>query len=128
MEPQRIKPQGNGWSLLGIYKDYTAYQKGRLSALSSICFIEDEHLPPHWEWLISFSNMGKERLNDKGIEICLRDFAAEDFVEDNHEKGVARKFWKAVEEKYRQPCLCKDELVITEGEYQYSIKKETPNG
>lgn len=66
--------------------------------------------------------LGKRRLRDDEIIICLKDFGAEDFVEDNHEAGIARKFWLAVEERYRAPCPCQDENVIVEGDYRYSVK------
>ncbi len=122
--PQRVKPQGNGWEMRHFSDKYTAYQSGNLCALSSTAFISDEHLPPHWEWLISFSSLGQRRLNDADIAKCLKDFGAEDFEEDNHEHGIARKFWKACEEQYRKRCPCKNETVITEGDYQYSIQKE----
>ena len=123
-EPQRIRPS-NGWNMMAMNKNYTAWQKGEFCALSSVCFIHDEHLPPHWEWLISFSNMGRTRLSDKEMEKCLADFNASDFEEDNHERGIARKYWQAIEPQYRKLCPCKDEVVIAEGEYQYSVKKGT---
>lgn len=122
--PRRIAPQGNGWHIAQVSEQFTGYQAGQFFALSSVVFVSDEHLPPHWEYLLSFSGFGYRRLSDAEIKLCLKDFGAEDFQEDNHEPGVARKFWKAVEERYRQPCPCKDELVITEGDYQYSVKKE----
>jgi hypothetical protein len=114
----------NGWTLLGISKPYTAWQKGHICALSSLVNVYDEHQPAHWEWLISFSNMGRKRLSNQEIAICLKDFGAEDFMEDNHESGIARKFWLAVDEKYRVPCPCQDENVIVEGDYKYSVKKD----
>lgn len=122
--PERLKPQGNGWVLVGVTEDYTGWQNGVFCALSSVAYVHDEHTPPHWEWLISFSNMGERRLSNPAIKQCLKDFGAEDFEEDNHEIGVVRKFWKAVDPKFRKPCPCKDEVVITEGDYQYSVKKE----
>ena len=120
-KPQPRKPQGFGWKIIGVTRDYTAWQNGHISALSSVAYISDEHLPPHWEWLISFSNMGRQRLSNKDIAPALKAFGAEDFEEDNHEPGIARKYWLAVDEKYRKPCPCKDETVITEGEYKYSV-------
>lgn len=123
-KPERRKPQGFGWSIVEINENYTAWQKGDVCALSSVVFVEDEHLPPHWEWLVSFSSMGRRRLCDKEIAMVLPIFGAEDFEEDNHEQGIARKFWLSVDEKYRKPCPCKDEVLITEGDYKYSIKKE----
>lgn len=123
LNAKRRTPSG-GWHMMDMNKDWTAYQKGKFCALSSLVNVYDEHQPAHWEWLISFSNMGRARLSDAEIKKCLRDFGAEDFMEDNHEPGVARKFWLAVEEKYRVPCPCQDEEVIVEGDYRYSVKKE----
>lgn len=124
IEPvERRKPSAS-WSLGQVEQDWTQWQCGHMSALSSVVNVYDEHQPAHWEWLISFSNMGKKRLSNEEIKICLRDFGAEDFMEDNHEPGIARKFWLAVDEKYRVPCPCQDESVIVEGDYQYSVKKD----
>lgn len=120
--PARKIPEGFGWYIIEMNEKYTAWQNGYICALSSVAHISDEHLPPHYEWLVSFSNMGKWRLSDKDVGRALKAFGAEDFEEDNHESGVARKYWMAVEEKYRRPCPCKDEMVITEGDYKYSVK------
>lgn len=119
---QRRKPSGN-WTLIDINPQFTAYQRGQFCALSSLVNVYDEHQPAHWEWLISFSKMGMARLSNAEVQQCLKDFGAEDFMEDNHEPGIARKFWLAVEEKYRVPCPCQDEQVIVEGDYRYSVKK-----
>lgn len=123
MKPERRKPEGFGWIIVEVNEQYTAWQNGHICALSSVVFVEDEHLPPHWEWLVSFSNMGRLRLSDYQVLKGLKAFNAENFEEDNHERGIARKYWLAVEEKYRKPCPCKDELVISEGDYKYSVKK-----
>lgn len=123
-DPQRRIPQGFGWNIVGIEADYTAWQSGFICALSSIVYLHDEEKPPHWEWLISFSKNGRSRLSDKEIKIALKAFDAQEFEEDNHEPGIARKFWLSVDPKYRKPCDCKDEMVITEGDYRYSQKKD----
>lgn len=124
--PPRKKPEGFGWIIVETNKNFTAWQKGDLCALSSVVYVhDDKHLPPHYEWLVSFSKGGKERLSNEEIKPALKAFQAEDFEEDNHESGIARKFWFAVEEKYRKPCPCKNEAVITEGEYQYSIQRNS---
>ena len=120
--PERKKPNSN-WSLIAITTDYTAWQMGQWCALSSVALLNEEHLPAHWEWLISFSRLGKARLSDKEIRQCLKDFDALDFEEDNHEPGISRKFWLAVDHKYRKPCPCKDEVIVAEDEYLYSKKK-----
>lgn len=111
--------------MLEVTPDFTRWQRGHLCALSSVAFLQDEHQPAHWEWVVSFSNMGRERLSNDDIALCLAAFDAKDFEEDNHSPGVARKFWLAVEHEFRTPCPCKDETVITEGEYSYSVKKES---
>lgn len=121
--PERRKPTSGHWVLEQINKDYTVWRKGQFYCLSSVVFISDEHLPPHWEWLISFSWGGRKELNNAQIKECLTDFEALNFEEDNHERGNARKFWLAIDQKYRKPCPCKDEIIITEGEYQYSQKR-----
>lgn len=126
IEMPRRKPQGFGWIKIMENSDYTAWQNGQICALSSMVHVSDEHQPAHWEWLVSFSKMGRERLTNKEIAPALKAFDAENFEEDNHESGKARKFWLAVDEKYRKPCPCKNEEVITEGDYQYSVEKPTP--
>ena len=121
--PQRRKPQGSGWRMVDINENWTAWKKGGVYALSSVIEVEDEHQPLHWEWMISFSYMGQRVLTNKELKKPIKDFCAEGFEEDNHEKGIVRKFFMAVEPKYRVPCPCKDEIIITEGEYSYSAKK-----
>lgn len=122
---QRRKPTG-GWNLVSIEEEYTRYIKGPFMALSSVVNVYDEHLPPHLEWLISFSKINSHVApNNNEIAHLLKDFGAEDFLEDNHEPGRSRKFWLAVEEKYRVPCPCKDEKTIVEGDYEYSVKKDS---
>lgn len=123
-EPVDRRTPSGAWSIGMVTKEWTQWQCGHLCALSSVVYVSDEHQPAHWEWLISFSNMGKKRLSNEEIKICLRDFGAEEFLEDNHEPGIARKFWFAVDEKYRVPCPCQDENVIVEGDYRYSVKKD----
>lgn len=123
MDNQRRKPMQGLWQLDHVAQDYTVWRKGHFVCLSSVVLIDDEHQPPHYEWLISFSWDGVRMLSDQHIQECLTDFHALNFEEDNHEKGIVRKFWLAIDEKYRRPCPCKDEILITEGEYQYSQKK-----
>ena len=123
IQPQRRSPKHGGWVLQEIREHFTIWRKGHLVCLSSIVWIEGEHLPPHWEWLISFSYEGRSVLNDEQIKKCLSDFEASEFEEDNHERGNARKFWLAVDQKYRKPCPCKDEIIVKEGSSIYSQKK-----
>lgn len=122
-QAQRRTPNSK-WSVVGIYRNYTAYRRNDFYGLSSLVNISDEHFPAHEEWLVSFSKANRARLSNKEIKVCLKDWCLEGFLEDNHEPGLARKFWMAVEEKYRLPCACQDETVIVEGDYRYSVKKQ----
>lgn len=119
--PKRMQPIAAGWWLEKIDPEFTVWRKGLFKCLSSVVYISDEHLPPHWEWLISFSYSGKT-LNDNQVKEVLNEWGALEFEEDNHERGVVRKFWLAVEHRFRKPCPCKDEKIITEGNYSYSQK------
>ena len=109
-----------GWVVTGITKDFTMWQSGQFRALSSLVNIEDGHQPPHYEWVVSFSQQSRQPLTNKQVAQCLRDFDALDFEEDNHDPGIARKFFLPVEHKYRKPCPCKDERMIALGDYVYS--------
>ena len=109
-----------GWNVTGILPEFTMWQKGELRALSSLVNIDDGHQPPHYEWVVSFSQSSRQPLNDKQVAQCLRDFDALDFEEDNHEPGIARKFFQPVEHQYRKPCPCKDERLVALGDYIYS--------
>lgn len=124
IEPASRKRPPYYWHCLGVTPEYTMFQRGHLCALSSVAFLDDGHQPPHWEWVLSFSNMGRTRLTNEEIKRCLTAFDALEFEEDNHSPGVARKFWLALDPQYRKPCPCKDETVITEGDYKYSAKNE----
>ncbi|MAU41014.1 MAG: hypothetical protein CMF31_05260 [Kordiimonas sp.] len=122
--PERWRPSGGAWSVIDIDKDWTVWRNSEgVFALSSVCIVDNGYLPPHWEWLISFSMMGRYRPSNKMMKKVLEEWGLEDFEEDNHGCGVARKYWMARDEEYRQPCPCKDEEMITEGDYQYSRKR-----
>jgi len=111
-----------GWNVIGILPEFTMWQKGEYRALSSLANIDDGHQPPHYEWIVSFSKQSREVLTDAEIAKCLADFDALDFEEDNHEPGIARKFFLPVEHQYRKPCPCKDERIVSLGDYKYSTK------
>lgn len=113
------------WIVIGVYKNFTAFQHkiNGVRALSSLIHVKEDHLPPHWEWLISFSIMGKKRVPKNMVKWCLEQFGSEDFEEDNHEPGIVREFFLAVDPELRVPCPCKDEILIRDGDYEYSVKK-----
>lgn len=128
MKPQRKLPAlafESNWTMVLNSDNFTAWQHkiNDICALSSIIYVKEEHLPPHWEWLISFSIMGKKRVPKEMIEWCLRQFDAAEFEQDNHEPGIARKFFMAVDPEFRVPCPCKDEILIKDGDYEYSVNK-----
>lgn len=123
-KPPAYKPSGGGWSFSSFVEAGMAWQHiTGICAISSIVWVNDEHEPEfHWEWLVSFSVMGRQRVTNKQLEFVLRDWSMQDFEEDNHEPGIARKFWLAVEQRFRKPCPCKDEIIKSEGEYSWSEK------
>lgn len=124
-EPKPIQPSSALWKFMGFLPNGTHIWMHTLgiSALSSVIQVKDEHLPLHWEWLVSVSFSGQRRVKPEELKIFLDDFALRDFEEDNHEPGVARKFWMAVDPQYRKPCPCKDEELVTEIDgYQWSRK------
>lgn len=127
-KPDTFKPDGGGWTFKQFWKgDSMVWIKtnNRITAISSVVWVNDEHEPEmHWEWLVSFSVVGYTRVSNKDLKWILRDWKMEQFEEDNHESGIARKFWLAVDERFRKPCPCKDEIIKSEGEYEWSEKKD----
>ncbi len=123
-KPTSKIPTGS-WTFLQFCDQGMAWQHpSGVCAISSIVWVNDEHEPEyHWEWLVSFSIMGRRRVSDKKLKWILKDWGMEDFEEDNHTPGIARKFWLAVDQKFRKPCPCKDEIIKSEDEYFWSEKK-----
>lgn len=79
-----------------------------------------------WQWLVSISCFGK-RASDEVCAQALRDFDMPNAEEDNHESGVARKFWRSchLPPEAATECECKtDERVIVEPD-GYTWSKET---
>lgn len=127
MKPERKKPISSEWSWAGFSWDNgTPWQNEKgYCALSSVIQVKEDHTPLHWCWLVSFSYMGKRALNNKEIKSCLKDWGIEDFEEDNHEPGIARKFFLPVDPAFRKPCPCKNEEVVHyKGDYFYSRKRK----
>jgi len=111
------------WFVHSVKADFTVWQSSYgVGALSSMIEVEDEHLPLHWEWLVSFSHISRRRLTNEEMKRVIKDWGIEQFEEDNHESGIARKFWLAVDPSYRKPCPCKDEEQVIEGDYVWSRK------
>lgn len=121
--PNRWGVPSKGWSFLQFGDEWIAYQNSYgYVALSSVTWVENGYMPGHWEWLISFTGPRNKRVNNRLIKRFIKEWNLKDFEEDNHGPGTARKFWLAVEEDFRAPCPCKDEMIIREGDYEYSIK------
>lgn len=116
-----VTPQGVAW----IRR--TNMGRGYYAISSRIVVKEPHHETPNEQFLVSFSfqnGKGPQRISNVNLAPILREWGIDDqWEEDNHERGAARKFWLPLEERYRRPCPCKDEVVITEGDYSYSVKK-----
>ncbi|WP_339862279.1 hypothetical protein [Paremcibacter congregatus] len=125
-KPPSRQPNGAGWKFIGLIEAGAGWRHSKgICAISSVAWVNDDHEPErHWEWLISFSVMGRHRVSNKDLKWILKDWDMENFEEDNHEPGIARKFWLAIEERFRKPCPCKDEIIKSEGEYFWSEKVE----
>ncbi|MEH6476671.1 MAG: hypothetical protein V7727_13345 [Sneathiella sp.] len=123
-QPASMRPLGDGWHFVGFCQAGMAWQNSRgVAAISSTVWVNDKDEPRlHWEWLVSFSMAGKRRLTIAEMTKAVADWGVQEFEEDNHEPGIARKYWLAIDPQFRKPCPCKDETIIVEGDYQYSVQ------
>lgn len=84
------------------------WSRGRLMVLSSVdeMDLRGERRP---QWLVSVSSAGRrgrQRPTDDELARALRDFGMEKAEEDNHEPGVARKFFLLVDARPQDPPIC----------------------
>ena len=131
--PKPHKPISNQWTLTGFTPRGITWIRWKgvglyYAAISSVVLVKEaHHARPNYQWIVSFSRQcgrGPERIPNKVMAWIKDEWNLNGWEEDNHEPGCARKFWLPVEEELRGvECPCKDETVVVEGDYQYSIKK-----
>ncbi len=107
-KPVEIYPKSDrGWQLTGLNAAGLTFLHipSGVSAISSTGWTRGgEGLPDHWEWLVSFSAKGGTRVSNAQLDWILKDWGLEEAEEDNHEPGIARKFFMAIDPRYRVPC------------------------
>lgn len=105
----------------------SCWQVGRFSVASSLIRAE---LPTGIgvgpQWLVSISRKGSRRPTQDECRRLLRHLGLGDAEEDNHESGVARKYFQPLDPAQRVDCHCKadDEQVVDPDGYPWSRAKE----
>ena len=119
-QPCARMPKGTRWQLRQVLqidgRDLYCYARGTLWAHSSIDNMELPKRPGATgpTWLVSISRSGA-RASDDEVRDVLIAFGMHEAEEDNHEPGVARKFFLIVDPAERTACECKaDEEQIVE--------------
>lgn len=118
-----LKPSGPGWvkfapppgfEELGAVVDRYIHQVCRLSVISGVVVVEDQHggpAGPHYH--VSVCRLGEgfrpERCDSNDARWVLEQFAMDGAEEDNHvPNGKARNFWRPVAQKdIGRECPCK---------------------
>lgn len=77
-------------------------------------------------WCVSISRRGRRRPTVNECRRLLRHFGMGSAEEDNHENGIARKFWMPVDPAERVDCECKidEEQVVEADGYTWSRPRE----
>ena len=131
MECER-RPVGLGWSQVSappqLIEDSLAvssWVNGPFLAISALVATQHHSGNVGPEWLISISRRGSRRPRSREVRRLLRDFEMWPCEEDNHELGIARKFWLPVDPKERGVCECKadEEQVVEPDGYTWSRKR-----
>ena len=124
------RPTGAGWSWFEppIYRGANAsgWLRGNFRILSQIDNIELPKGGIGPQWIVSISRRGRRRPTVKECRRLLRHFGMGSAEEDNHEKGIARKFWLPVDPAERVDCECKvdEEQVVEADGYTWSRPRE----
>jgi len=100
----------------------STWANGRFLAISQLA---DMKLPSGGigpTWTISISRQGSRRPRDREVRRILREFSMWPTEEDNHEPGIARKFFMSVDPAERTDCECKanEEQVVEPDGYTWS--------
>lgn len=128
METEK-RPGGAGWEegevpsqLLGEATPISMWVNGRFRAISELKEVELPGGGIGPTWIISISRMGARRPRIRETRRLLRDFGMWPCEEDNHEPGIARKFWLPVDPAERGICECKtdEEQVVEPDGYTWS--------
>jgi hypothetical protein len=113
-----------------------AWKRGRIQVLSSLIHAKYRGAAV-WQWLVSISMTNRSdpkgsRADDETCRRVLVDFDVEGAEEDNHEPGVARKFFRNVDLKPGEVSLCEckedEEKVVEPDGYTWSREKPKPGG
>ena len=107
----------------------SAWTSGPFLVISSLITTKHHSGNVGPEWLISISRRRRrsKRCKDREVRRLLRDFNMWPCEEDNHEAGIARKFWMPVDPAERGVCECKttEEQVVEPDGYTWSRLKPT---
>lgn len=123
-------PSGLDWTPVPALPGMAGWASGPLLVMSSVASMQLPGAPEGVAgptWLVSVSSRGR-RAKVKEIRRALRAFDMREAEEDNHEPGIARKFFMPVDPAFRSVCECKlSERVVTEPDgYQWTTPKDGP--
>jgi len=125
--PDSRVPRAPGWVRAERSPRWQAWRRGRFLALSTL---DEMELPDGSgrtgpTWLVSISRRGTRRPTDEECRRVLSAFGLAGAAEDNHENGIARKFWMPVDPAERRACECKEteEQVVEPDGYTWSRKR-----
>ena len=123
------RPFGAGWEEIEAPEHLRsesvavpAWANGRFVAISSLIIVPHHSGNVGPEWIISISRRGSRRPRPRETRRLLRDFGMWPCEEDNHEPGIARKFWLPLDPAERGICECKadEEQVVESDGYTWS--------
>ena len=107
----------------------STWVNGPFVVISSLITVEHHSGNVGPEWLISISRRRRQsnRCNSRESRRVLRQFGMYPAEEDNHEPGMARKFWLPVDPAERGVCECKtnEEQVRESDGYTWSRRKSS---
>lgn len=104
----------------------SAYSVGRLRVVSQLIVCDypdgDGHGPT---WIVSVSRRGRRIAKTEECRRVLRHLGLGQAEEDNHEPGIARKFWLPLDPDKRVECQCKEteETVIEPSGMRWQRKR-----
>lgn len=125
-----LRPFGaRGWAYFGRTPVGEAYvhQESGARVLVSVVDVADagkQHLVSI-SMYCAVSRDGRRRASDAEVANILRIFCIPGAEEDNHEPGIARKFWWRIgQEQVECECKADEEIVVEPDGYRWSRKRE----